>query len=132
MYQNFEYIHCIDNCCGCPGEDCFCFSDYNFTDVSNITEHEEWEVALKYLFSTFLAIFGVIGNFSIILILLKNKLLLRSTINHFIFTMCLADLTLAAIGPLPFAIFDTSTFWPFSEFWCKCEGLLRSKHFINV
>ena len=128
MYKEyFTYTRehtCENNCCCCPY---FCFTDYNYTQLNNLTYYKDWEVSLKYLFSTFLCIFGSMGNATIIFILLKNKLLLRSTINHFILSMCFADFILAIIGPMQFAIKDTSTFWPFSEYWCKLDGSAQSK-----
>ena len=120
---------CDNDCCYEKDGNVFsCSIDQNYFDRVNVTEIPKWDLALRWSYTITVLFFGVIGNSTVILILLRNRLLLRATVNHFILNMSIADLILSLIGPVQFTIMSTSSFWPFGEFWCKIEGFLQSKY----
>ena len=130
-FEEFDYLrhksntNCNLTCCEDDG-DVFCFNDKNFSSF-NPTEAPPWEIAIRWTFIIPMVILGVGGNLIIIIILLKNRLMLRITINIFILNMSVADLILAIVGPIPFTIKDMNNFWVMGPVWCKLEGYCQSK-----
>ena len=120
-------ISCNLTCCKYSEDDIICFSELNFTDANNITTWASWELAVRWTFTSLVVLVAVLGNLTIIIILAKNRLLLRTSVNHFILNMSVADLILALTGPIPFTIRDTSMFWTLGELWCHLEGYIQSE-----
>ena len=121
---------CNLTCC-CAGDITVCFDDKNYSDYGNITHAAEWELALRWSFAIPTFLLGFIGNALLIIILLKNRLLLRAPVNLFILNMSVADLILSVVGPIPFTIRDTNYFWVLGAVWCKLEGYLQSKFLVT-
>lgn len=120
-------LNCNSTCCQMSSGTVVCFGDYNFTDRANVTYPEKWEMALRWTFASLVMLVAVVGNMTIIIILAKNRLLLRHSINCFILNMSVADLITALAGPIPFTIRDTAYFWVLGETWCYMEGYIQSK-----
>ncbi|XP_063885809.1 substance-K receptor-like isoform X2 [Scylla paramamosain] len=120
-------ISCNLTCCkySDDDDDIICFSDLNFTEYKNLTIWAPWELAVRWTFASLIMLVAVLGNLTIIIILAKNRLLLRTSVNHFILNMSVADLILALTGPIPFTVRDTSMFWPLGEAWCYLEGYIQ-------
>lgn len=118
-------MNCNASCCQMSSGNVVCFGDYNFTDRKNITYPEDWEMALRWTYAPLVTLVAVIGNLAIIIILAKNRLLLRHSINCFILNMSVADLITAIAGPIPFTIRDTAYFWVLGETWCHMEGFVQ-------
>ena len=120
-------LNCNSSCCQMSSGNVVCFGDYNFTDRANITYPEQWEMGVRWTFTALVMLVGVLGNLAIIIILAKNRLLLRHSINCFILSMSVADLITALAGPIPFTIRDTAYFWVLGGVWCHLEGYVQSK-----
>ena len=120
-------LNCNDSCCQMSSGNVVCFGDYNFTDRVNITYPEQWELALRWTYTSIIMLLGVIGNLTIIIILAKNRILLRHSINCFILNMSVADLITVLAGPIPFTIRDTAFFWVLGKTWCHLEGYIQSE-----
>ncbi|XP_042215372.1 substance-K receptor-like [Homarus americanus] len=120
----FEKMICDDNCCTSSNNVTICFKDYNYTDKMNITHHEPWDVAVRWTYATLVVLVAFLGNLCIIIILLKNRLLLRTSVNLFILNMSVADLITSLAGPIPFTIQQVSYFWPLGRIWCHLEGYI--------
>lgn len=120
-------VTCNLTCCKYSDseDDTICFSDLNFTEYNNLTTWAPWELAVRWTFASLIMLVAVLGNLTIIIILAKNRLLLRTSVNHFILSMSVADLILALTGPIPFTVRDTSMFWPLGEAWCYLEGYIQ-------
>ncbi|XP_042215411.1 substance-K receptor-like isoform X2 [Homarus americanus] len=116
---------CNETCCSYinQGNKTFCFSDMDFP--RNLTDTPGWELGIRWTFVTLIVSVAVMGNLSVIIILMKNRLLLRTSVNHFILNMSVADLITAIAGPIPFTVRDTSNFWPLGEAWCYLEGFIQ-------
>ncbi|KAK4291081.1 hypothetical protein Pmani_036062 [Petrolisthes manimaculis] len=123
-------VSCNATCCEYSDNVVICFSDFNYTDKNNLTYIEPWELGVRWTFASLMMLVAVLGNLSIIIILAKNRLLLRTSVNHFILNMSVADLITGLAGPIPFTIRDTSDFWHLGEAWCYLEGYIQSEwHF---
>ncbi|XP_037790442.1 substance-K receptor-like [Penaeus monodon] len=118
-------VTCNDTCCSWAGgsDNTFCFSDRDFPE--DLATTPAWELGVRYGAATFLCVTGVLGNLCILVILLKNRLLLRTSVNLFILNMSVADLVTAAAGPLPYTARDTQQFWTLGETWCFPGGFLQ-------
>ncbi|XP_045608893.2 neuropeptide Y receptor type 2 isoform X1 [Procambarus clarkii] len=121
--NNLKMI-CDPNCCTSSNNVTICFINYNFTDRVNITKLASWDLGVRWTYAILVMLVAFLGNLSVIIILLKNRLLLRTSVNHFILNMSVADLLLALAGPIPFTIRDTSYFWVLGEVWCHLEGYI--------
>ena len=142
MYQSDDFnfglkaeedLLCDNKCCyDKSGNVLFCFKDHNYFDRVNVTETPTWDLALRWSYTIPVLLFGVIGNATVIILLLKNRLLLRTTVNHFILNMSIADLILSLIGPVQFTMRETNHFWPFDKLWCTLDGFLQSKYFPSI
>lgn len=120
-------ITCNLTCCNYSEDEIICFSEMNYTDVNTIRTWPQWELVVRWTFTSLVFLMAVLGNMTIIIILAKNRLLLRTSVNHFILNMSVADLILGLTGPIPFTIRDTSLFWPLGEVWCHLEGYIQSE-----
>lgn len=118
-------VTCNLTCCQYSEDEIICFSEINYTDVNSLRTWPQWELAVRWTFASLVMLVAVLGNLTIIIILSKNRLLLRTSVNHFILNMSVADLILALTGPIPFTIRDTSMFWPLGELWCHLEGYIQ-------
>lgn len=118
-------LNCNETCCQMSSGNVMCFNEYNFTDRANITYPETWELALRWTYAPLIMLVAVLGNLAIIIILAKNRLLLRTSVNYFILNMSVADLITGLAGPIPFTIRDTAYFWVFGEAWCHLEGYIQ-------
>lgn len=118
-------VSCNETCCVYSDNKTICFGDYNFTDRTNLTFPEPWELGVRYTFATLIMLLGASGNLCIIIILLKNKILLRTSVNHFILNMSVADLITSLAGPIPFTIRDTHQLWILGGAWCHLEGYIQ-------
>ncbi|KAG0728907.1 Substance-K receptor [Chionoecetes opilio] len=118
-------INCNSSCCQMSSGTVICFGEYNFTDTANITHPASWEMAIRWSFVSLIMLMAVLGNLAIIIILTKNHLLLRHSINCFILNMSVADLITALAGPIPFTIKDTAYFWVLGRTWCHLEGYVQ-------
>ncbi|XP_042858338.1 substance-K receptor-like [Penaeus japonicus] len=116
---------CNDTCCSWEdgSDNTFCFSDRDFPQ--ELVATPAWELGVRYGAATFLCVSGVLGNLCILVILLKNRLLLRTSVNLFILNMSVADLVTAGAGPLPYTARDTQQFWTLGKAWCHLEGCLQ-------
>lgn len=124
---NTYSISCNLTCCKYSEDEIICFSEINYTDVNSLRTWPPWELAVRWIFASLVMLVAVLGNLTIIIILARNRLLLRTSVNHFILNMSVADLILALTGPIPFTIRDTSLFWPLGEVWCHLEGYIQSE-----
>lgn len=122
---------CNDTCCQMSSGNVMCFNDYNFTDSANITYPETWEMVVRWTYTSVVLLVAVLGNLAIIVILAKNRLLLRTSVNYFILNMSVADLITALAGPIPFTIRDTAYFWVLGETWCYLDGYIQSKYHLR-
>nr|XP_053643501.1 substance-K receptor-like [Cherax quadricarinatus]XP_053643502.1 substance-K receptor-like [Cherax quadricarinatus] len=118
-------ISCNESCCKYSNSNIICFGDYNYTDRLNLTYIESWELGVRWTYAILVMLVALLGNLTIIIILLKNRLLLRTSVNHFILNMSIADLILAITGPVPFTVYNTSDFWPLGRVWCHLEGYIQ-------
>lgn len=118
-------INCNDTCCQMSSGSVLCFNDYNYTDRVDINYPESWELALRWTYAPLVMLVAVLGNLAIIIILNKNRLLLRTSVNYFILNMSVADLITGLAGPIPFTIRDTAIFWVLGEAWCYLEGFIQ-------
>ncbi|XP_042215373.1 substance-K receptor-like [Homarus americanus] len=125
LLSQVSKIVCNDSCCRYKDNDVICFSDYNYTDKHNLTYTPTWEMTVRWTYVTLVVLVALLGNLCTIIILLKNRLLLRTSVNHFILNMSVADLILTITGPIPFTIRDTSYFWPLGKVWCHLEGYIQ-------
>ena len=116
---------CNTTCCEYENGKPICFNKLNFTDYNEIKVFPPWEVALRWTFVAPIVILGVLGNLTVIAILLKNRLLMKTNVNDFIFNMAVSDLILAVAGPVPFTIRCTHQFWVLGELWCHLDGLIQ-------
>lgn len=126
IYEEKDLV-CNDTCCQMSSGNVLCFNNLNFTDRANITYPEWWELAVRWTYAPLVMLVGVLGNLAIIIILAKNRLLLRTSVNYFILNMSVADLITALAGPIPFTIRDTAYFWVLGEVWCYLDGYIQSK-----
>lgn len=124
-------IDCNSTCCRDSENNVLCFVEYNYTDRNNLTCPEPWELGIRWTYTILVTLVAVLGNLCVILLLLKNRLLLRTSVNQFILNMSVADLILAICGPIPFTIRDTQTFWPLGKVWCHLDGYIQSKQANN-
>ena len=120
-------MDCNVTCCTYEPGGIICFAEYNFSDYYNITDVPQGEMIVRWSYTTFVFITGLIGNLVVIHILLSNRLLLQTTVNIFILNMSLADLILVICGPIPFTIRDTQSFWVLGEAWCHLEGFIQGR-----
>jgi len=124
---------CNLTCCQSGGNgSVLCFPEYNFTDYYNVTETSEFEMAVRWSYTTIVFLTGFIGNLLIIQILCTNRLLLKASINKFILNMSIADFILICTGPILFTIRDTNDFWVLGEAWCHLEGYVQSKSILQI
>ncbi|XP_071527473.1 substance-K receptor-like isoform X2 [Panulirus ornatus] len=116
---------CNATCCSYvnEGNKTFCFIDKDFP--KNLTTTPGWELGVRWTFTMLVTLMAVVGNVCIIIILMKNRLLLRTSVNHFILNMSVADLITGVAGPIPFTIRDTNNFWPLGQTWCYLEGYIQ-------
>ncbi|XP_045608896.2 neuropeptide Y receptor type 2 [Procambarus clarkii] len=118
-------IYCNVSCCQYSTNNVICFGDFNYTDKHNLTHLASWDLGVRWTYAILVMLVALLGNLSVIIILLKNRLLLRTSVNHFILNMSVADLIMAVTGPIPFTIRDISSFWPLGEVWCHLEGYIQ-------
>lgn len=127
LSQSRDNIPCNLTCCEYEPGLQVCSINYNFSDFYNITEVPQYEMIIRWSFTVPVFLLGVIGNLTIIHILLRNTLLLRTSVNNFILNMSVADLILACCGPIPFTIRDANSFWVLGEAWCHLEGYIQGE-----
>lgn len=118
-------MECNETCCSWGDGQVMCFSDYNFTDKCNLTHTDSWELGVRWAFTVVITVLGFFGNLSIIIILFRNRLLLRTPVNRFIMNMAFADFMLSCLGPVQFTISDTHQFYILGEVWCHWEGYIQ-------
>ena len=116
---------CNLTCCQYEDGKEFCFDQYNFTDFNEIKVYPVWEVAIRWIITLPIVVVGFFGNLTVIVILLKNRILLRTDINIFILNMAVSDLILAIAGPIPFTIRCTHQFWVLGKVWCHLDGFVQ-------
>ncbi|XP_042891769.1 substance-K receptor-like [Penaeus japonicus] len=125
LTEDITKLSCNETCCIYSDNKTICFGDFNFTERTNLTYPEPWELGVRYTFASLIMLVGASGNLCIIILLLKNKLLLRTSVNHFILNMSIADLITSLAGPIPFTIRDTHPLWVLGETWCHLEGYIQ-------
>ncbi|XP_071527474.1 LOW QUALITY PROTEIN: uncharacterized protein [Panulirus ornatus] len=125
-FREGSRMTCNLTCCTSSINVTYCYGDKNFTDMKNLTYPETWELGVKWTFAILVTLMAVLGNVCIIIILMKNRLLLRTSVNHFILNMSVADLITGVAGPIPFTIRDTNNFWVLGETWCHLEGYIQT------
>ncbi|CAL4059376.1 unnamed protein product [Meganyctiphanes norvegica] len=125
MDETVSKMFCNDTCCTSSKNFTFCFIDHNFTEKYNFREQADWEVGARWGISIPLALLGFCGNFITIFLLLRNRLLMRSSVNHFILNMAVADLILSLAGPIPTTIRFLNQFWVLGEVWCHMDGFIQ-------
>ncbi|XP_068235008.1 substance-K receptor-like isoform X2 [Palaemon carinicauda] len=122
---NSTNMDCNETCCSWGEGELMCFSDYNFTEKCNLTFTGPWELGVRWAFTFVITTLGFFGNLCILLILFRNRLLLRTPVNRFIMNMALADFVLSCLGPVQFTISDTHQFYILGEAWCHLEGYIQ-------
>ncbi|XP_066972695.1 substance-K receptor-like isoform X2 [Macrobrachium rosenbergii] len=116
---------CNHSCCSYGDGQVICYSDYNFTDRANLTYHEPWDLGVRWTYAVLVTIVALLGNLSVILVLSRNRLLLRASVNLFILNVSCADLVLTLAGPILFTIRDTNMFYVLGETWCHLDGFIQ-------
>ncbi|XP_064097011.1 substance-K receptor-like [Macrobrachium nipponense] len=117
--------NCNDSCCSFGEGQVICYSDYNFTDRANLTYPEPWELGVRWTYAVLVTVVALLGNLSVILVLSRNRLLLRASVNLFILNVSCADLILALAGPVLFTIRDTNMFYVLGGTWCHLDGFIQ-------
>jgi allatostatin A receptor len=90
------------------------------TNYTNIEDEAFEDMVSKVVavFFGFIGITGLLGNCSVVLVVLSNKQM-RSTTNLLIINLAAADL-LFVIFCIPFTATDyIISMWPFGDAWCK-------------
>ena len=101
------------------------FSNLEFpNDIWNT--RPEWEIVIKTIAVVPLVLLAIIGNLTVIRIVLKARLT-KNPVNLFILNMSIADLLNALIFPWIFLVSDFYQRFVLGKIICKLEGFVLSK-----
>jgi hypothetical protein len=87
---------------------------------------EDWEIITKTVAVLPLVIIAILGNLTVIRIVLKARLT-KNPVNLFILNMSIADLLTALIFPWIFLVSDFYQRFVLGKAICKSEGFVLSK-----
>ncbi|XP_023241831.1 substance-K receptor-like [Centruroides sculpturatus] len=101
------------------------FSKWNFSNGQKIWERvPDWEMAVKILVWLPIAIVGLIGNSTIIIVMIRIKAI-RTCTNYFFLNMAIADLITILISSWTILIIDFYQNYALGPFFCRAEGAIQ-------
>ncbi|XP_063445832.1 tachykinin-like peptides receptor 99D [Mytilus trossulus] len=92
------------------------YSDYPY--MGELKQVPEWEVILKSLLFAVIIYFSLVGNFLIIVVVLRNRSM-RTTTNYYIVNLAVADLLVTVCCMWVSLVDDVSEGWVLGAFFCK-------------
>lgn len=88
----------------------------------------EWEVAVKSTALAPIVLFGIFGNVTLLVVIIKSGPLKNPT-NTLIINMAITDVLTLGISSWMFLVRDIFQNYILGEFACKLEGFLECKYF---
>lgn len=98
------------------------YSDFPY--LGSIKEVAEWEVVIKSLLFAVIIFFSIIGNFLIILVVLRNRSM-RTTTNYYIVNLAVADLLVTVCCMWVTLVADVNEGWVLGAFFCKINTFMQ-------
>lgn len=98
------------------------YSDYPY--YGDIKDVQDWEIVIKSILFAVIIFFSIIGNFLIILVVLRNRSM-RTTTNYYIVNLAVADLLVTACCMWVTLIDDVTEGWVLGAFFCRINTFMQ-------
>ena len=98
------------------------YSDFPY--YGEIKDIPEWETAIKTLLFAVIIFFSIVGNFLIILVVLRNRSM-RTTTNYYIVNLAVADLLVTVCCMWVTLVDDVTEGWVLGAFFCKINTFMQ-------
>lgn len=97
-----------------------------FLYPGDIKLYPGWEIAIKITVGVILDALALIGNFIVILIVVKGKKM-RTTTNFYILNLAISDMVVALCSVWIHVVADLNEDWILGGFLCKFSPFVQSK-----
>lgn len=98
------------------------YIDYPY--YGEIKDVQDWEIVIKSILFAVIIFFSIIGNFLIILVVLRNRSM-RTTTNYYIVNLAVADLLVTVCCMWVTLIDDVTEGWVLGAFFCRINTFMQ-------